>query len=405
MRTHTVLASALLGIAAGLAPLAAQDVAPPGIAEVEAARSAQCVTDLARLADLNDRLRPLTERAGRIQALAQAIALEDSTEVVPWDTTRTVDVVVRDWFHEDGALALRFVETRDSAVIQERNRRRETVKDTLRKTLEAIGAQGRAAVEAAGDVDAMARACEGMILVRTAVEAACASLEANPVCAAAADTANPPARYRFVESAEDLWDVEELRPWTTPGPLAVAPDGQLGGARTSALTRRGNLILTVTFLPMLQSRAEMDPEQAAEFDANLDSLRIEFDHPDFVMAPALEVQFNAFGILGGETHYVLHFGDLSDPASDVIWTVPAGEGGLIQARFPASGPQLARLQAGDVVSLTAVKMPGEEGAAGEPVYTLSLTPVGQAQAVRGLLQYMISGQLSRDLADIIPPRG
>jgi hypothetical protein len=146
----------------------------------------------------------------------------------------------------------------------------------------------------------------------------------------------------------------------------------------------------------------------SEFETNLDSLGFTFEHPDFVMAPAVEFQANVPAPLGGETNYLLHFGDLS--GDDIIWSVPVGEPGLIQATFPASAMDLARLQRGDVVSLTAVKVPQAEPPAGEtveaePVYTVPLLQVNQEQAVGVLLQYMASGQLGRDLARLVPPSG
>ena len=58
----------------------------------------------------------------------------------------------------------------------------------------------------------------------------------------------------------------------------------------------------------------------------------------------------------------LHFGDLT--GDDVIWTIEAGAPGRVQASFPATEAGLTRLQAGEPVSLTALRIP-EGGAAEE----------------------------------------
>jgi hypothetical protein len=66
---------------------------------------------------------------------------------------------------------------------------------------------------------------------------------------------------------------------------------------------------------------------------------------------------------------------------------------------------LARLQAGDPVSLTALRIPEAEGAESpaEAVFSLTLLQVGQATQVAALVQYMASGDLSRDLMALLPP--
>jgi hypothetical protein len=241
--------------------------------------------------------------------------------------------------------------------------------------------------------------CQGAILVRSAVLEACGATSSS-VCAAAAST-EPSQTFRFVESAEDLWGIQEFRPWTDPEPIGLAADGTLMGARTAARARLGNVILVVGIAPMIRERSQISEEDAAEFDANLDSLGIAFDHPRFVMAPAMEVQANLPAPLEGETHYILHLGDLSEP--QVLWTVPAGTGGVVQAAMPAPGPVLGALQAGQPLSLTAVQMAAEGSTEAEAVFSLQLTPVNQGRAVNALLGYIVGGQLSRDLRVLVPP--
>jgi len=76
--------------------------------------------------------------------------------------------------------------------------------------------------------------------------------------------------------------------------------------------------------------------------------------------------------------------------------------GLGWERYPYP-ISLERLQAGELVSLTAVRVPEGENPIAEPIYTVPLLQVGQTQSVTALLQYMAGGGLGRDLAAIAPP--
>ena len=185
--------------------------------------------------------------------------------------------------------------------------------------------------------------------------------------------------------------------------MQLAPNGALVGGRTGARARKGNLTFTVNLMPLLRQRSELTEEEIGQFEANLDSLGFTFEHPLVAMAPGLEVQLNLPPPVGGEDVYILHFGDLS--GEDVIWSVEADAGGLVQAIFPAHRPVLDRLRAGEVVSLTAVQTPEEEGGEGVAVFTVSLLQVGQASNVDALLQYMSDGTLGRDLLALIAPGG
>jgi hypothetical protein len=161
--------------------------------------------------------------------------------------------------------------------------------------------------------------------------------------------------------------------------------------------------LNVALAPLLRARSELDEEGIREFEANLDSLGFSFEHPRLVMAPGIQIQGSLPAPIGGETLYVLHFGDLS--GDDVIWSMDAGSGGAFQAFFPAMPRDLSRLAAGEMVSFTALRVP--EGAEGEveadAVYTLSLLQVGQAEHVGSLLDYMSGGAMERDLLRLVPP--
>ena len=387
--------SAFLVLALALpAPLVSQDAPPSRLADLELARSRRCVPALARLSTVNAELEPLARRAQRLQALDNAVGVEDSIRVAPFDASDAVEAAVQQWFTDDGALARRYLESRDAKLQDERLRARAAIIERVQAELRAVAEQGQARIDAASDVRDAALECEDAILVRSAVLEVC-DTAASPVCedARAGEAAE---RFTFVDAAEDLWDVEQLRPWSKPSPLRVAPNGALVGARIGVLARRANLVLVMGLEPMIRTRDEVGAEQAAQ----LDSMGFTFDDPRFVMAPALALQLNLSEPIGGETHYLLHFGDLSDPAGQVVWSAAAG--GAVQAVFPASPNTLARLAAGETVSLTAVRVDGDDARQAEAVFSLELNGVGQAQAVRDLLTYMGGGQLARDLARLVP---
>lgn len=402
------LLSVLLSLVVAL-PAGAQEeppdavAAPPAdLAEVEARRSRACVGVLNRLAELDRALAPLAARSNRISALGRAISLEDSTMVSPFDTDDPLEAAVRDWFVADMALGRRYAETRDESIHDERTVGRTAIRARLTAALDTLRARAEEVMEGAGDVRAEALPCEGAILVRSAVAEACET-ESGVVCDA---LASPRPGLRFVDEAADLWDVEQIRPWTDPTGLGVGPTGQLQGARTAARSRLGNVVVEVGLSPLLRPREELDSAEAAEFDANLDSLGFTFDHPDFVMAPALDVALSVLEPIAGETHYFLHFGDLSAPQNQVVWTTPASGSGPFATVLPAGPGLLARLQAGEPLSLTAVAVSDDdEVQEGEAVYSIGLTPINQSRAVGGVLAYMAGGELAEHLEALVPPEG
>ncbi len=382
--------------------LGAQDTPPPALTEVENARSRTCVGALDRLGDLNMRLEPLGRRANRLRVLSQAIALEDSTQAAPFRTDDPVEAAVQAWFQQDQELGRRLAEAGDSTLAPQRAEAKAAVRQRLQQDMDSLRTKADAESKDAPEIQAAAMPCQGAVLVRPAVMEECrATSSDSQVCAAAADTTQN-ALFRFVNAANDLWNIEELRPWSDPGPLQVAQDGSLVGARTAARSRLGNVVVAVALAPLIRERTQVDSAQAAEFDANLDSLGFTFDVPRFIMAPALEVQANLPAPLGGETHYLLHFGEPDAP--QIVWSVPADSGGMVQAVIPLTGDDLNKLQAGEPLSLTAVRMAGppEEGKPpqAEFVYSLSLMQIGESRATTALLDYMAHGQLAEDLKRI-----
>ncbi|MBE0618059.1 MAG: hypothetical protein IH608_09065 [Proteobacteria bacterium] len=374
-------------------------VVPPAFADVELARSRACVGALRRIEELDAVLQPYAVRMERLRALGRAVTLEDRGEAGALSEADSVEAAVARWFVADSILAVRYIAEKVESIQIERTEARTAMVDRIRTEMDAVTTEAQGHIGDGDALDAAAQPCDGAIFVRSAVLEACAG-SGTRLCRAAADTV-PRDGFRFVNDAADLWDVEEYRPWSTAERLQVGADGSLTGARIVTQARRGNAVLGLALAPLLRGREEIDSAQAAELEANLDSLGYIFDHPGFVMSPVIELQANVPPPVGGETHLLLHFGDLS--GEDVIWTSEVGAGGLIQASILGSRSDLERLQSGELVSLTAVRVPEGEDPVVEPVYTVPLLQIGQTQSVTALLQYMAGGGLGRDLAAIVPP--
>jgi len=414
VRIALVVALFLLPGALGLpGSLGAQEVTPGEIpeesfipedlVEVELERSRMCVPVMGRLADLDARLAPLAERAERLGRLEAAIAVEDSARVSPFDEADALDQAVRDWFVADAEMGRRVADG-EEAVQEERAAARQAIRERLRDEFDSVNERAQELLGGEEDLREMAPDCQGAILVRSAVLEACENLDTRVCQEAREPTAD--GRFRFVDSPSDLWDVEQIRPWSDPSGLRPSQGGGLTGARTTAMVRRGNVTFVLGLEPVIRDRAQVGEEQAAEFDAHLDALGFSFDAPGFVMAPALAIEIDIIAPLGGESHYLVHFGDLADPAQDVIWMTPAGSGGPIQGIAPTDESILLRLASGEEVSLTAVRIPEEigedEAVEGEAVFSLGISAVGQAQAVSALVGYMGGGQLAADLGLLFP---
>jgi hypothetical protein len=381
--------------------LQAQDEPPPGLAEVESARSRACVASLAQLAELEAELDPYARRLDRLNALGRAVSLEKAGDVTPLDPEDPVEAAVAEWFAADSALAMRYISQSDSTILQERSAARDAILTRLRQEIQTTAEEGQTRAAEGATVQQAAQPCVGAILVRDVVLEECATTS-SPVCEAARSEEPHPV-YKFVEEPEGLWSIEGYGPWSRPGPIQLDVTGSLTGARTGARASRGNIRFNVALAPLIRARSDLDEEAIQDFEANLDSLGFSFEHPLLVMAPGIQIQGSLPAPIGGETLYVLHFGDLS--GDDVIWSMDAGSGGLFQAFFPAMPRDLARLRAGEMVSLTAVRVP--EGTGGEvdaeAVYSLSLLQVGQAENVGSLLDYISGGALERDLLRLVPP--
>lgn len=383
----------------GLPP---QDEPPPNFVAAELARSRECVPVLSRLDAMASELEPRQERARRIEALHRAVTLEDSTRVTPLAQDDPLERAVGEWFRSDLELARRFLETEEESIREERSARRAEMLERLEQAYQEVSREADEIVSSNGDLQGAVQRCQGRIFVRSAVLEACEDEAGpSPLCRAARSQEQTDA-LRFVENAEELWNMEQLRPWTEPTRIRPTAAGGLGGGRTSSMARRGNSSVVVGVEPLIRSRSGLTEDQANRFDANLDSLGYGFEHPDFVMAPALTFEIDMPAPLGSETHYFLHFGGLEDPERDVFRTIPVPDQWPIGGAFSPSEATLVRLARGDPVSLTAVRL-SEDETQGEAIFSIGLTPVLQSQRVTAVLQYMFGGQLESDLTTLVPP--
>ena len=374
----------------------AQDAPPAGIAEIELERSRLCVPVLTQLDELNLQLQPLGIRTERLRQIAAAIAIEDRTVMDSLNVTDPTEAAVRDWFLSDGRLAQSFLDTNEQTIQQQRAVDRELIKGTIQATLEGIQSEAQGIIEDAGDFGPEASSCEGAVLIRSAVIEACGS-EQNLICDAARP-ANSDGAYRFVDSPEDLWDVQEFRPWTSPGPLQLAPDGQLDGASTVAFARQGNVAFSVAFRPDIRPRTDMAPENIQPFQTLLDSIGFEFNHPELIYAPALTIRATLPEPLAGEDRYAIHFGAIE--AGDIIWEGASGTGAPIEISILLTPIHIVKLTQGESLELTAIR--SLDDSSDEALFGLALTPVNQVAATQALLAYMAT-QMPQDLNLLVPP--
>ena len=372
---------------------------PTGLAVIESERSRSCVDVMSRLDALDRTLAPLAERSQRLLAIAEAVALEDRTIMESLDQSDLIESQIHAWFVSDGELAQRYVATLAQQLVEERATAREAIKVMVSDAIAAVQTEADQTISATGDLAQRAGPCDGAIFVRSAVLEACAT-NSGPLCDEAAQEPSEASRFRFVDSPEAIWDVQEIRPWTNPTPLQATPDGQLDGARTIGFARSGNIVVSVAFSPLIRDREELTPEETQLFQVTNDSLGIQFTHPDLAFAPALAIRATLPMPLGDESTYVLHFG--TPEAADVVWTGAPGTGAPFEDSVPLGAAHVGRLQAGEPITFTALR--SSEGGENEAVFTIELTSVNQARASQALVAYMAE-QLGRDLAALVRPRG
>jgi hypothetical protein len=376
-------------------PAAAQ--VPSNLEAIELARSRECVDVLGRLEALDVSLAPLAERSRKLLGIADAVALEDDAVVEALDASDPVEAAVRAWFEADAALAARYVDAPSPELQEERAAAREAIKTTITDAIGAVQIEADAVIGATGDLQQQSGRCAGAVLVRSAVVETCGTTS-SPVCDAARDSATVNGTYRFVGSPAELWDRHELRAWTAPGPIGVTPAGELGGGRTVGSTRMGNVVVSVSFAPWLQQRSDLSPEAAERVGVLTDSLGFGGEHPDIVYVPSLAIRATLPEALDGESGYLFHFGEPTE--ADVVWVAAAGSGAPVEGIVPLAPSHLARLQAGEPITLTAIRE-ADDGQT-DALYAIELTSLNQSSAVTALLGYM-ANQLAGDLARLIAP--
>jgi hypothetical protein len=372
---------------------------PSSFEAVELARSRACVSVLARVSALDAQLAPVAERSQRLLAIGQAIALEEREVVDSLRASDPLEAEVRAWFQADGERAQRYIASPSQALLDERSAARDSIGQRVVRELESLQARADSIIAATGTLSAESGRCTGAVFIRSAVLETCASTT-SPVCDAARDSTMQGGAYRFVESAEVLWGLQEMRAWSSPGPIQVLASGQLGGARTIGLTRAANVVVTLAFGPLIRRRVDLTAAEVARWTAMSDSLGFGSEHADLLFVPSLAVQANLPDALGGETRYMLHFG--APEEADVVWLAQAGTGEAVDGIVELGPARLARLLSNEPLTLTGLR-PTESGE-NEPVFAIELTSLYQDRATTALAQYMAQ-QLAADLAQLIPPGG
>jgi hypothetical protein len=373
-------------------PAAAQ--IPVDFGTVETARSRDCVGILNQVEVLDAQLAPFVDRSQRLLAIGQVVALEEREAMDSLRISDPLEARVHAWFVADGELAQRYIAAPDSSILVQRSIAKDSVEAALGRELEALQAQADSVIATTGTLGQEAGNCSGAVFIRPAVLESCQATVSG-LCDAARDSVLVPG-FRFVESADVLWGIQELRAWTAPTALQVTPTGQLGGARTVGFTRASNVVVTVAFGPRLRRRTDLTIAEAARSAALTDSLGFGSTHPEVVFTPSLAIQASLPSALGGESRYILHFGPPEQ--ADILWAGEAGTGADIEGVVDLGPNRLEKLMASEQLMLTALR-PSDTG--DEPVFSIELSSLNQGPASSALVGYM-NAQLGADLAQILP---
>ena len=143
------------------------EAVPSRLVEVEVERSRACVGTLNRISVLDGVLAPMVARGARLRQIAEAVAFEDRSMVDPLDGADPTEVLVRDWFTTDAALAQRYVTTEDDGLLAERQAGRETIKGVVAEALVAVQTQADSILNANASLIQSAGPCDGAIFVRS----------------------------------------------------------------------------------------------------------------------------------------------------------------------------------------------------------------------------------------------
>ena len=139
---------------------------PSRLVEVEVERSRTCVGTLARISVLDEVLQPLVTRGTRLRQIAEAVAIEDRSAVDPFDGADETEVLVRDWFTTDAALAQRYITSEDAGLLAERQAGRETIKTVVTDALVSVQATADSVLSANTELIQSAGPCDGAIFVQ-----------------------------------------------------------------------------------------------------------------------------------------------------------------------------------------------------------------------------------------------
>jgi hypothetical protein len=379
-------------------PVAGQvpvDAPPAGYAAFEVERSRSCVATLADLDRLDAELDPLAQRSRRFLGIAEAIAIEDRSIVTWLNPLEPTESAVRDWFVTDSVLAERFVSGGDPAVQEARQQGRDVIKTAISDALASVQAEADAVLADNEDLMGRGASCDGAIFVRPVVVDVCGT-DDSALCNAARQPAAEGVPFRFVDAADEVWDVQELRPWTSPGPIRFGAAG-LEGARTLGYARVGNVVLTAAVAALLREGATVTAAERVRWEQTNQALGLALDHPEVVFTPALALRATLPQPIAGEERYLVHFDDPSAP--EVLWTGQAGTGAPLETSLPLQPGQVLRLRAGDRIALTAVR-----GRGNDPVFSIPLSEIGQAASVQALLTYL-GTTFPADVLRLLPPAG
>lgn len=378
--------------------------APPNLAPLEEERSRMCVDGHALLDSVIARLQPLEARAERLVSLFEAASLEDPDRVESFDPDDELEAAVAAWFELDARLWNDYQEQGNEEILERRSEARDEILERLGEAYEENALEIEALTEADEAVGEAIRRCEGTILLRDVVESTCGESDTS-VCQALR-AGEPTTRFRFVDEAEQLWDVEAVRPWFMPRSIGMTPAGDLQGGRTAVSARRGNGSVLLSLETLVVDRSTLSEEENREYDERLDALDFEFGHPDLNISPVVGIQVDLPGRLADESAWVVHFGVMPETADDVVHVLPAEDDGRASALIPLT-PQIVNGLLGEKpLRLTAIGEATSGDAAplgGRPLWALEFAELLRREAVNQLVTYWSTGDFSDDLLELVPP--
>ncbi len=233
------------------------------------------------------------------------------------------------------------------------------------------------------DIQVRGQMCTADVaLLKPAVIQTCDDQDLSTMICQAARADTTIGTVRFVGTVDEIWTIRETMPWTTHDPLTTQDDVVTGGS-VGTSSRVGNALIEIAVTPLLRRKANLTPDELADFQLALDSLGISFSNPEFAMVPAMQIRTNITSPLSAETYYLLHTGTVD--GGQAIQSFQAGQGNLIGTQFVLSPALRTLISSGEPISFTAVNVVNEETLS--PIWSVPLSPEGGAAALAGLLAY------------------